>query len=518
MAKRNPSQRAAVPAAPQAPEASASAPARPETTSDAKSDAERGAKGDAEPGAKGDAKPAPKPEVRQSRLGYFIQTYSSFLSSFVIGAAGLVATTMYQYNQSKIAAEQAKSQIRIAESQAENSWRIERAKILSQNLQVLSAQGSGNVEQRYGVLLSLTRGNILDSELAVSYALELGRENADYMHSVLSSTRDKDYRRLASAFTLTCEQRFGVTRAVDACKGDKLQERSAALAEVIAEETEGAQLPEKPGPLALLREDRDVLLNLTRYLWLFAPFLADQVDRRQWDVLERFRGFSSGARLLQALAVLGGGNGGSFVSSAEAAQIDRFRDELQRFLTGFLVGPNCDGDCRGRVASVLLSAYARSGGDFDTAMQTLLSRPRAEIGGALGRLNQRLRLCQVASADAVALRDQVIVPLALSALTPGKADATKADDLIGLLALLPEPEAPEGAPTPGAPVAPASPMARYRALQDLLAKTEGGRYQRLLLERRQKRQQAQRTPSLSERKSSFCNAASGGADAATDEE
>ena len=141
---------------------------------------------------KSDARPDPKPEARQSRLGYFIQTYSSFLSSFVIGAAGLVATTMYQYNQSKIAAEQAKSQIRIAESQAENSWRIERAKILSQNLQVLSAQGSGNVEQRYGVLLSLTRGNILDSELAVSYALELGRENADYMHSVLSSTRDKD--------------------------------------------------------------------------------------------------------------------------------------------------------------------------------------------------------------------------------------------------------------------------------------------------------------------------------------
>ena len=46
---------------------------------------------------------------------------------------------------------------------------------------MLSAQGPGSVEQRYGVLLSLARGNILDPELAVSYALELGKENADYM-------------------------------------------------------------------------------------------------------------------------------------------------------------------------------------------------------------------------------------------------------------------------------------------------------------------------------------------------
>src|SRR5215467_3182522 len=135
-----------------------------------------------------------------SRLGRFIQTYHSFLSSFVIGAAGLIATSIWQYKQSEIARRQAESQQEIAITQAENSWRIERAEILSKNLQVLATTGTNTVESRYGVLLSLTRGNILDAELAVSYALELGKDNADYMQSVLANTAGKSYQRLASAF------------------------------------------------------------------------------------------------------------------------------------------------------------------------------------------------------------------------------------------------------------------------------------------------------------------------------
>src|SRR5579883_1585660 len=111
------------------------------------------------------------PVHQTSRFGHFIQTYSGFLSSFVIGVAGLIATSTYQYSQSKVAQEQAHSQEEIARTQAENNWRIERAKILSENLNVLAKQGNGTAEQRYGVLLSLTRGNILDPELAVSYAL-----------------------------------------------------------------------------------------------------------------------------------------------------------------------------------------------------------------------------------------------------------------------------------------------------------------------------------------------------------
>src|SRR5499427_3929229 len=110
-------------------------------------------------------------ENTAGRLGKFIQNYHSFLSSFVIGAAGLIATTIWQYRQADVAAHQAATQQEVARVQAENSWKIEKANILAKNLQVLVSEGSANLEQRYGVLLSLTRGKILDPELAVSYAL-----------------------------------------------------------------------------------------------------------------------------------------------------------------------------------------------------------------------------------------------------------------------------------------------------------------------------------------------------------
>src|ERR1700753_3813838 len=101
-----------------------------------------------------------------SRLGKFIQTYHSFLSSFVISAAGLIATSIWQYRAAENASQQSKAQQELAQVQFKNSWQIERAEILSKNLQVLASSGENTVEQRYGVLLSLTRGNILDPELA----------------------------------------------------------------------------------------------------------------------------------------------------------------------------------------------------------------------------------------------------------------------------------------------------------------------------------------------------------------
>src|SRR5438874_5234053 len=158
-----------------------------------------------DPTSSSDGKGARQHET--SKLGHFIQTYSGFLSSFVIGVAGLIATSIWQYRQSQIAAEGARSEQAIARTKAENDWRIARAEILGKNLGVLSAQGAGTADQRFGVLLSLTRGNIIDPELAVSYALELGRDNADYMRSVLASTADKNYGQLAQAFKLTCLQR-----------------------------------------------------------------------------------------------------------------------------------------------------------------------------------------------------------------------------------------------------------------------------------------------------------------------
>src|SRR5262249_49476816 len=46
---------------------------------------------------------SPPPEEPVSRAGKFIKNYHSFLSTFVIGAAGLIATSIWQYKQSEIA-------------------------------------------------------------------------------------------------------------------------------------------------------------------------------------------------------------------------------------------------------------------------------------------------------------------------------------------------------------------------------------------------------------------------------
>src|SRR6476469_7205286 len=74
------------------------------------------------------------PDEETSKVGRFIMKYHTFLSSFVIGAAGLVATSIWQYRQSEVAKRSAESQQKVAETQAENQWRIERAEILAKNL------------------------------------------------------------------------------------------------------------------------------------------------------------------------------------------------------------------------------------------------------------------------------------------------------------------------------------------------------------------------------------------------
>ena len=63
---------------------------------------------------------AAPPHHELSRFGHFIQTYSGFLSSFVIGVAGLVATSIWQYRQSLNAERQAVSEQAIAKTKAEN--------------------------------------------------------------------------------------------------------------------------------------------------------------------------------------------------------------------------------------------------------------------------------------------------------------------------------------------------------------------------------------------------------------
>src|SRR5438105_4543633 len=103
-------------------------------------------------------------EDKPSRIGKFIAKYPTFLSSLVVGIAGLVATSMWQYRQSQNQKAQAAAAQKVAETQAANSWKIERADILAKNLETLAATGSANSDQRFGVLLSLTRAEIIDPE------------------------------------------------------------------------------------------------------------------------------------------------------------------------------------------------------------------------------------------------------------------------------------------------------------------------------------------------------------------
>jgi hypothetical protein len=211
-------------------------------------------------------------DIHSSRMGKFIQNYSTFLSTFVIGVAGLVATSIWQYRQSQTAQKQAESEQKIAATKADNEWRIARAEILAKNLNVLSTQGANTADQRFGVLLSLTRGAILDPELAVSYALELGKDNASYMHDVLAATEHKNYQQLGQAFKLTCLQRYGVRRDAEICKDDKLGERSDAIADLIREEMDtldatGAGKAIALGPISLLRGDREVQSSVAKLAW-----------------------------------------------------------------------------------------------------------------------------------------------------------------------------------------------------------------------------------------------------------
>src|SRR5688572_20660929 len=205
----------------------------------------------------------PQPETG-SAFARFIQTYSTFLSTFVIGVAGLVATSIWQYRQGEISRTQAEAQTEMAREKARSDWRIARAEILAKNLDVLSTQKPETADKRFGVLLSLTRGDMIDAELAVSYALELGKDSPLYMRTILGSTKEKNYHQLGRAFALTCLQRFGVQREVDICKSDLLQERSQAIADLVQDEMEtlvqnGGNL--RQGPMMLLIDEDDVQRN-----------------------------------------------------------------------------------------------------------------------------------------------------------------------------------------------------------------------------------------------------------------
>ncbi|MEY4514519.1 MAG: hypothetical protein RLZZ450_6641 [Pseudomonadota bacterium] len=437
------------------------------------------------------------PKEPPSPVGKFIQTYSSFLSTFVIGAAGLVATSIWQYRQSEIAARQAESQQRIAVTQADNNWRIERAEILSKNLGVLSSTGQDTVEQRYGVLLSLTRGSILDPELAVSYALELGKESPTYMRSVLASTTDKSYSRLANTFEVTCQQRFGATRVLPVCPDEHRVSRSLALADLFAEDMETARRKGERGPLELLIDERVVLSMPLKLTALFSHYLNDLFERRQLAEITQFASVSVGAHLIASL-VLSPDQPNTFVPASEAAQIEQFHAQHADFLREYLFGKTCNGECKGKLIDIFLTSYAEAQGRYDAAMRELFSHPRGEVAMGLARLHSRLLQCQFDAWDAIALRDGVLVPALIEATSAGRElEDNLFDDLLGLLALTPDPG-----------LSPAEAKARkdWEAALASARTVAEGRYDTAFTKRRQSVQVTRRSVPAKLKDTMFCTA------------
>jgi len=433
-----------------------------------------------------------------SRVGQFIQTYHSFMSSFVIGAAGLIATSIWQYRQSETARATAESQQQIAITQAENSWRIQRAEILSKNVSVLSSSGEGTVEQRYGVLLSLTRGNLLDPELAMSYALELGKHNPEYMRSVLVTVSDKSYGRLAGAFELTCEQRFGFARDVPICKADAYLGRARAIAQLFGDEIDNAPDMKKAGPMTLLKEERDVQAAPLRYAWLFAPYLSSLYDRRQWHEIEQFEGYSPGARLTAALVL--GPTRSELVATSEVVMVDKFHDARSFWLVEYMLGPTCDAECKGRLIDIMITNHTEVAGRFDAGLIKLLHRPRAEAGIALGRMHTRLLACQVEDDHVAGLRDQVLIPALEEELNKPEPDKLKVEELLSLCVLAPDPPAPDknGVATPQ--------RARWQAAIDKTKVVMGDQFRRVFDVRRAAAETSRKNPPDQLRQAMFCAA------------
>ena len=175
--------------------------------------------------------------ARSAKFGRFIQTYHGFLSSFIIGVAGLVATSIWQYRQSQIAAQQAASEQAIARTKAENDWRIARAEILSKNLNVLSTQGPG---APISGSACCCRSPAARSSIP-SWRSRTRSSSARTTRATCGrcwSTGRQELRAAGAGVPLTCLQRYGVEKAAEICKDDALSERSDAIAQLVQDEME----------------------------------------------------------------------------------------------------------------------------------------------------------------------------------------------------------------------------------------------------------------------------------------
>src|SRR5690349_10539759 len=99
--------------------------------------------------------PPPPEEAKPGRIGRLLQKHPQLVASSVIGVAGLIATSIWQYRQQQTQKTQAEAAQKVAETQATNSLKISRLDVLGKNLNILAQSGPSTADQRYGVLLSL---------------------------------------------------------------------------------------------------------------------------------------------------------------------------------------------------------------------------------------------------------------------------------------------------------------------------------------------------------------------------
>jgi hypothetical protein len=77
----------------------------------------------------------------------------------------------------------------------------------------------------------------------------------------------------------------------------------------------------------------------------------------------------------------------------------------------------------------------------------LLLQPRAQAASTFAHLHMRLLWCQVAAETEAEFRDKVLLPVLTEALSEPKTEATALEDLVGLVALVPEPPASDAEAT-----------------------------------------------------------------------
>ncbi|HTB58042.1 MAG TPA: hypothetical protein VLC06_09225, partial [Polyangia bacterium] len=167
--------------------------------------------------------------------------------------------------------------------------------------------------------------------------------------------------------------------------------------------------------------------------------------------IQRFEDFSTGAHLVAALA-LATARTGEMVSSAEAGQIEKFHADHRKWLASYLLGGSCGGDCRGKLVNAMLSGYIQAQGDYDEPFRRLLMQPRAEAASAFAHLHTRFLWCQIDPDTVAQFRDRVLMP-AFNQVAPDptkphpKTETGAIEDLVDLLALVPEPLATDAVAT-----------------------------------------------------------------------